>query len=484
MGEYKLTSALFLRLLALIYFAAFTSIGVQITGLAGEQGILPLGDTFEQYETQWGIERYFKIPTLFWINSSDTALVGAAVIGCVFALLLLVNILPRISLIVMLVLYLSLVHAGQLFMNFQWDALLLEAGLLAIFLSSGSRYTVWLFRWLLFRLRFLSGISKLVSLDPAWANLTAVIYYFEVQPLPSWISWYVHQLPDWLLAIGAGMTLFVEIIVPFMMLLPRRYRFVAAWITIFMQVLILVSSNHNWFNLLTITLCLFLFDDQALRRVMPSRIESWLMAKPLPFPREGRFYPTGMGVLASVIVFVSVVQLISLITGQRATGMIGNIVNQVEAFRVVNRYHVFPTMTTERNELVISGSMDGRVWKEYKFIYKPGDLDKRPEIVIPHQPRLDWMIWFVTLHPSFIPWFDSFLQALLDNSPEVTALLETNPFPESAPRYLRVDVYRYRFTDWKTRSETNQWWTREYQGIFYPLPYMTGSARTPPMRGY
>ena len=476
MGEYRLTAALFLRFLALIYFFAFVSIGVQIRGLAGEQGILPFSAVLERYEAMSGIERYWNIPTLFWINASDTALVGAAILGCIFAVLLFFNFLPRIALIAQLLLYLSLVHAGQLFMNFQWDALLLEAGLLAIFLSPGSRYTVWLFRWLLFRFRFLSGLSKLVSLDPSWANLTAVVYYFEVQPLPNWIAWYVNQLPDWLLAIGAGFTLFVEIVVPFMMFLPRPYRFVAGWLTIFLQIVILLTSNHNWFNLLTISLCLFLFDDQALRRIMPVRAESWLMKKPLPIGKEGRFYPVGMGMLGGLIVVVSMAQIASLVTGQKVGGPIGEVVNQVEAFRVVNRYHVFPTMKTERIELAISGSEDGYHWREYKFKYKPGDLDKYPEFVIPHQPRLDWQMWFVTIDPYFLPWFDNFLQALLENSPTVTDLLADNPFPDRAPRYLRVDVYRYHFTDWQTRARTGQWWTREYLGPFRPLPYL---ARSP-----
>ena len=470
MGEYRLTSALFLRLLALIYLAAFVSIGVQIQGLAGEQGILPFGELLERYAAVSGIERYWHIPTLFWFGASDTALVAAAMFGSLFAVLLFFNILPRTALIAQFLLYLSLVQAGQLFMNFQWDALLLEAGLLAIFLSPGSRITIWLFRWLLFRFRFLSGISKLVSQDPAWSSLTAVNYYFEVQPLPNGLAWYANLLPDWLLAIGAGFTLFVEILVPFMMFLPRPYRFVAGWLTIFLQVVILLTSNHNWFNLLTITLCLFLFDDQALRRIVPGRLETWLMSKPLPFTKTGYLYPLGMAGLAGLILVVSVAQIASLITGQKAGGPVGEVVNRVEAFRIVNRYHVFPTMKTERVELVISGSEDGVHWKEYKFRYKPGDPDKAPEFVIPHQPRLDWLMWFVTLNPYFLDWFDSFLQRLLENSPPVTGLLAENPLPDRPPRYLRVDAWRYHFTDWQTRKRTGQWWTREYLGPFRPLP--------------
>ena len=94
---------------------------------------------------------------------------------------------------------------------------------------------------------------------------------------------------------------------------------------------------------------------------------------------------------------------------------------------------------------------------------------------MPHQPRLDRLMWFVPSHPMFLPWFDSFLQGLLKNSPAVVGLLATNPFPEQPPQYLRVSVYRYRFTDSPTREATGQWWTREYLGPFFPLPGLEAS---------
>jgi len=151
------------------------------------------------------------------------------------------------------------------FFNFQWDFLLLEAGFLAIFLPYGSPFILFLLHWVLFRLRFLSGLSKLLSGDESWANFTALKYYFETQPLPHIGAWYAHQLPEWLLRAGVGWTFFVELLVPFLMFLPRQPRLFAAWTTIVMQVLILLTSNHNFFNLLTIVLCLLLFDDRAFR---------------------------------------------------------------------------------------------------------------------------------------------------------------------------------------------------------------------------
>ena len=467
---YRLISALFLRLLGGIYLIAFISITRQVEGLSGSEGILPIAEKLAWLETRHGFERYFELPTLFWLNASDAALTGTALAGCLGSLLIIFNRLSRPALLANFVLYLSLYHANRQFLNFQWDGLLLEAGFLAIFLTPQSRTIILLFRWLLFRLRFMSGISKLSLHDPSWSGLTALNYYFEVQPLPTPLAWYAHHLPEWLLRFGTAATLVVEILVPFMMFLPRRWRFAAAWITILWQVLIMLTSNHNWINLLTIVLCLFLFDDRAVQRVLPARFATALLRQHWgTLHKPGK---TAVGVLAGFILVTSSVQIWELATLQRSSGLAGTLVDYAETYRVVSKYHVFPTMKTERIELEISGSLDGREWKTYAFRYKPGDIYARPRVVLPFQPRLDWQMWFVTLNPRHLPWFHAFLQSLLDNSPTVTALLAHNPFPDQAPRYIRVDAYRYRFSSAEQRAETGQWWQREALGPFAPLPWL------------
>lgn len=469
-ADYQLVSGLFLRLLALIYLAAFASIGTQIVGLAGVEGILPFAEELQRMEDELAAERYWLHPTLFWLNASDTMLQTVAAAGCVFSVLLLFNILTRISLILLFALYLSLFHAGQIFMNFQWDYLLLESGFLAIFLPSGSRFVVWLYHWLLFRFRFLSGASKLLSQDPTWANLTALNYFFEVQPLPHSGAWYAHQLPEWFLRFGTGAALATELVIPFLMFLPRRVKFFAAGATVLMQVLILLTSNHSYANLLTLVLCLFLFDDRALGRVIPQRAAQWLGRGVASTPLSRPLAKVLLAALAGLIVFVSTVQMWEMFAWRRSPEPLAMLIDQVRAFRIVNKYHVFPTMKTQRIEIIIEGSMDKQTWQAYEFKYKPGDLSRRPEFIVPHHPRLDWMMWFVPMGPVFLPWFESFLHGLLENSPAVVGLLETNPFPGEPPRHLRVSVYRYRFTDPQAREGTGQWWERDYLGPFFPLP--------------
>lgn len=468
--DYELVSWLFLRSLGIIYLIAFASLLVQVKGLVGEQGIIPVNLFLDYVTSEAGEQRYFRLPTVFWLADSNLALVAVTLYGCFVSLQILFNRWLRPALVIAFVLYLSLYNVCQPFLHFQWDGLLLEAGFLAIFLGTRSSIVIWLFRWLLFKLRFMSGLSKLTSGDPQWAGLTALNTYFEVQPLPNPVAWYFHNLPEFVLRAGTAATLVIEILVPFMMFMPRRWRFAAAWITIIWQLLIILTSNHNWINLLTIALCLFLFDDRAVRRVLPVSLKPEQMAVAV---RDGimvRLRTVLLSTMALFILVVSLGQLWVLSTRIEIPGRLGTVLAYMDTYRVVNMYHVFPTMTTERIELEVSGSVDGKEWRTYRFKYKPGDLDERPQLVMPHQPRLDWQMWFVTLRRKHLPWFEEFLYALLENSPDVKALLANDPFPDEAPRYISVEAYRYTFTTPEQRQQTGNWWNKEALGPFLPMP--------------
>ncbi len=472
--NFQVVSGLFIKLLAVIYFLAFFSLGVQITGLVGANGILPLTEFLDYIYQNNGMMAWLHKPTLFWFNSSDTSLRLAALLGCIFSLLLFFGIKPLWSLIVLFVLYLSLFHAGQTFLMFQWDTLLLEAGFLSIFLVRGpSHLLIFLFHWLLFRLRFMSGVSKLSSGDPSWSNLTTLNYYFETQPLAHAGAWYFHQLPEWMLKLGVVLVLFSELIVPFFIFLPRKFRLFAATFTLFIQILIIASSNHNWINLLTIMLCLFLLDDSLLRKVIPNQFIAFVKLKPVSEEQAGNVikwrYPQLL--FAVLIIFSSASAFTAMVTHNSTAETLARTSVLVRQWGIGHMFHIFPTMQTERHELQLEGSYDGIQWKAYDFKYKPGALDKKPEFIVPHQPRLDWMIWFVPpRHNEMLYWFDKFLVRLEQGSPEVLNLLANNPFPDAPPAYIRVQVYQYRFTSFDERELSGNWWQREYLGLFPYVP--------------
>jgi predicted DCC family thiol-disulfide oxidoreductase YuxK len=474
--RYALVSWIFLRVFGAIYVAAFASLGVQILGLIGHDGILPAGEYLEAAHRALGNSAYRLLPSLFWVNSSDTALVAGTVVGIVLGLLVVLDRWTRLALIGLFALYLSYVYAGQEFMSFQWDALLLETGFLAIFLTGGSRIVVWLYRWLVFRYLFMAGIVKLLSGDPTWHDFTALEYHFWSQPLPTPLAWYAAQLPSWLLIAGTAGTLAIELGSVFFIFLPRRLRAVAAGCVLLFQLLIALTSNYNFFNLLTMLLCVFLFDDAALRRVIPRQFESLAQGRaPLP----GRSATVIATMLAIIVVPVGSNRIWQTLA-HTDLPMLGALTRAVSPWYIVNPYGLFAVMTTTRPEIVIEGSADGKEWREYVLRYKPGPLSRPALWNIPHQPRLDWQMWFAALGSARQNrWIVVLMWRLLEGSPPVLALLESNPFADGPPKYVRAQLYEYRFSNRQTYSLTGQWWVRRPEGLYFPQ-VSTADFRRPP----
>jgi hypothetical protein len=235
----------FLRILGFIYLIAFVSFGVQAPGLLGSHGILPFAAYLKAARSGWGAAAYWDVPTLLWIWPTDAGMLAAWLTGCVWALFAIFSTWKRSSLAVCLVMWLSLCSVGQEFYSFQWDILLSEASFLAIF-ADASRVRIWLFRWLLFRLMFFSGAVKLLSHDISWRGLAALNFHYYTQPLPTPLAWYMQQLPAWFHEASVAMVLIVELLVPFLFFAPRRIRHIAAWITIGLQTLILLTGNYTF----------------------------------------------------------------------------------------------------------------------------------------------------------------------------------------------------------------------------------------------
>jgi lipase maturation factor 1 len=283
---------------------AFVSFGVQAQGLIGSHGILPLRELVGAVASRSGPERFFLMPMVFWLNASDFAIVAVCWAGVALSLLLVCNVLPWLSVLLLYVLYLSLFYAGQI----QWDTFLLETGFAALLLSFATTPGIWLLRWLLFRFMFMSGVVKLTSGDPNWWNSSALSYHFLTQPLPTPLAWYAAQLPLNLLKFATGATFFVELALPFLIFCPRRLRQIAAFGILLLEGCILITGNYNWFNLQTMLLCLPLFDDAAIQSVLPGRLVRLLRDR-APTKKPVRPATILISALALLIVFCSLVEM-------------------------------------------------------------------------------------------------------------------------------------------------------------------------------
>jgi hypothetical protein len=476
-GTYVLASWLFLRLLGLIYLTAFVSLATQIRGLVGRKGILPAAGIFVT-RLNWGASRFWRWPTLCWFNCSDRALLFLSWGGAGLALLLMVGVAQVPILVLLWIFYLSLFTVCRLFLCYQWDILLLEAGFLACFLappdvklhffpkSSPPALCIWLFWWLLFRLMFWSGAVKLREGDSTWRKLSALKYHYETQPLPTRLAWYAHQLPLSIHRVCAVVVFGIELIAPFLIVAAPTFRYVACGLFVLFMVLIQLTGNYAFFNLLGIALSFLLLDDRALGPVFRF-IFPGAQAQVVPPPG----FASNVAIVFSLLVIVLSLESMARALRLRVSWPqpLVRFFDILEPFHLVNSYGLFSVMTTWRAEIIMEGSNDGRNWLEYEFKFKPGDLRRAPCRAAPHQPRLDWQMWFAALGAEIsTTWFECFCDRLTEGSPVVLGLLKRNPFPEAPPRYVRGVLYDYRFTSWPKRRATGEWWCRVMRGIYKP----------------
>ncbi|KAG9272980.1 lipase maturation factor 2 isoform X1 [Astyanax mexicanus] len=584
MGETRLARHMFLWCLSAVYMFAFASVYVQIPGLYGNEGLLPARWMLRvSGKSVW--EQLTDSPTLLWFGprlglDTQQCMELLSLSGALLSLA--ATAIPTLRdcrvYLVLWMLYLSLYQVGQVFLYFQWDNLLLEVGFLAILvapmnmpwgwrLHAHDNMTFWLVRWLLFRLMFASGVVKLTSRCPTWWGLTAVTYHYETQCIPTPLAWFAHQLPVWFQKLSVVGTYVIEIGGPFLFFSPiRRHRLTAFYMQVLLQVLIILSGNYNFFNLLTIVLCFSLLDDE--------HVNFWLCRRT---PREER---TSLQTLLSrfcLLVELAVYALLAywtflyfdlkvdwdkksvssktafthfefnrflklvtvpsiwigvlsltweIVTAKFKSACLKGVFwrlwstvhwavfavatasmfaislvpytfieyeansniwpgvrkayEQSDRYQLVNSYGLFRRMTGVggRPEVVIEGSMDGSTWIEIEFMYKPGNVSRAPPVVTPHQPRLDWQMWFAALGPQTqSPWFSSLVHRLLQGKRDVIKLIQTDesqyPFSQQPPVYVRAHRYKYWFTAPKEDGSFPQrWWRRVYVEEFYPAVHL------------
>jgi lipase maturation factor 1 len=478
----------FLKVLALAYLAAFGSLWFQVNGLIGTEGILPAGFFLKAVQAQVGPGAFWDAPSLCWINSGNGFLQFLCGAGVALSVLLFLGFAPVLCLALLWVFYLSLVSVGQDFLSFQWDNLLLEAGLLAVFAAPlqwrmgrdnrlpPHQLILVLFQWLLFRLMFASGMVKLTSGDPNWRNLTALEYHYWTQPLPTPFAWFLNQLPDWFQKFSCFYMFGVELIAPFLIFGPRKLRPWAFRAFVSLQVLILLAGNYCFFNFLTLGLCFFALEDS----VWPGWFKRWWESQPPGKEKKSpRQWPSWAIIpFTAIAIYITGLQMTYTI-GLRIPwpGWITAPYQALDPLRSFNSYGLFAVMTTSRPEITVEGSDDAVHWKAYGFKWKAGDLGRAPRFVAPYQPRLDWQMWFAALeNPRENPWFLSFLVKLLQGSPDVLGLLQENPFPDKPPKFIRSEVYNYQFTNFAEKARTGNWWKSEYQGP-YTRPFSLDQVR-------
>jgi hypothetical protein len=470
-ARYQLTRFVFLRLLGLSYFVAFLALAEQWRPLLGSDGLLPAADFLSQVRAHFGSlsAAFWRLPSLFWFDSSDALLAGISWFGVALSLAVVLGFANAPMLALLWALYLSFMHIGQIFYGYGWESLLCETGFLAIFLApalspkpfSGSVPwpVILLLRWLIFRVMFGAGLIKIRG-DACWTDLSCLAYHYETQPLPNPLSAGFHRLPERVHQLGVLFNHFAELVAPFGVFGPKRLRYAAGAVIIVFQSFLILSGNLSFLNWLTITIAIACFDDAAFRALTPEWLDARLSVRPEPLGRARRVVT---GVLAVLIALLSLNPIVNLLSPSQRMNA------SFEPFGLVNTYGAFGSINRARNEVILEGTADAVLgpttrWSAYELPCKPGDPTRRPCVASPYQYKLDWQLWFAAFGSAGDePWLIHLVDKLLQGDPVVDSLFRVQPFRGHPPHYIRASFYRYRFAP---RALAGVYWQREYLGEY------------------
>lgn len=475
-ATFVLTRFLLLRLLGFVYFVAFLCSEREAMPLWGKRGLLPIAELTTDVLLREGSRlRAFRVlPTLFWaIGSSDTAIEIVLATGVVLSLSVALGVTNAWVMTALWALYLSFTNVGQVFTGYGWEIQLVETGFLAIFLCPSRSLhpfpktpphalVLWLFRWLIVRIMLGAGLIKLRG-DACWRDFTCLVYHYETQPVPSPVSWLLHQAPRPFHVAGVAVNHLVEIVAPFFAFGPKLARHVAGSAFIAFQIFLIVSGNLSFLNWLTIVPAIACFDDDALRRVLPARLVA--MAERRTTEREPsrrmRWASLSVGLVVAIL---SIDPIANLVSSQQSMNQSFN------PLHLVNTYGAFGSVNKERFEVVLQGTsaklVDERTkWIDYELPCKPGDVVRRPCVITPYHHRLDWQMWFLPgTRPAREGWFLHLVQKILQGDKAVAPLFARDPFPSSPPKYVRAALFRYEFT--RAGDGSGAWWRRTEVGEY------------------
>jgi Lipase maturation factor len=460
------------RGMAAVYLIAFICAARQFRGLIGRHGMLPV--------PQYLAHRSFRdTPSLFHLHYSDGFYAAVAWIGAVISAAMLAGIADAVPVwaamplwLILWVMYQSIVNVGQIWYSFGWESLTLEAGLLVVFVGNNDIappvLVMWLTRWLLFRVEFGAGLIKLRG-DRCWRDLTCLDYHHETQPMPGPLSWFFHRLPRPFHRVEVAGNHFAQLVVPFGLFAPQPIASVAAAIIAVTQFWLVLSGNFAWLNWVTIVLAASVIDTSTIASTLG-------IAPPADVPAT---QPLWYAVL--VVAFTALVVVLSWRPAKNLVSRRQRMNSSFDPLHMVNTYGAFGSINRTREEVVLEGATladpDETGWKEYEFRGKPGDVRRLPRQWSPYHLRLDWLMWFASISPSYaLPWLIPLCHGLLTNEPSIVRLLRTNPFPDTPPFYVRATLYRYRFSTARELVSQRVWWQRDRIGE-YLAPLSVDEAR-------
>lgn len=459
-STFWLSRSLMIRGMGLLYLLCGIIVLHQLPLLIGDSGLAPIPK---------GLPDLWNYPSLLLFFPGDDTITALGLMMVVGSLPLIAGFCNWPLLFVLWVCQLSLVNGGGLFYGFGWETMMLELTFMCLFITHPwrpglfdpkgmipTRLNQFLFWWLLFKLMLGAGLIKLRG-DQCWWDLTCLIYHYETQPNPHFLSWYLHQLPVLFHQFEVLFNHFVEVLCPVLLLFGRRPRIFAGLAMVLFQVALIFSGNLAYINWQTLVILISVFDDRFFRFKVSPELQN------LKIPLWQRNFKW-----ASVLV----IAILSLPVLKNMIGPNQAMNQSYSRWHLVNSYGLFGGITKERYEVLFFGTDEviatpQTQWKEYSFYCKPGPIDQRPCLITPYHLRLDWQLWFSAMRPELQErWLTTLAEMMLRNDVRQSRLGIKNPFAGGpAPRQIKMDLYRYKFTAWDEGSPN--WWRREFVKTYF-----------------
>jgi hypothetical protein len=306
----------------------------------------------------------------------------------------------------------------------------------------------------------------------------------------------MHHLPAGWHRLESWLTLIWEILIPFLIFGPRSARLAAACVFTLFQMINTLTANYGFFCYLAFCLGIFLLTDRdvlpllssirrrftgwrrhwtdrgyavrrgvARLRLFQRARRRWLVRFTLPISsaRPALSIARRIGAALAVTCYIGVSLDGGITSFWPEKAPAGSFFEEARTlyspFRAINTYHLFGHITTKRIEPEFQLYYAGD-FHPLTFRYKPGPVDRAPPFVAPHQPRVDFQLWFYGLSyrqstPSYVV---ALIQRLCHDPRAVESLFATRlpPHPEAA----RIAFYEYKFTSFDEWRQSGAWWKR------------------------
>lgn len=500
--RYVVTRWIYLRMLGLLLVVTFVSSALQLGPLVGDSGLAPASTLLQQAHDvasrKGALEGIRVFPSLLWILPGDLGLSILSWAGAGAAGLMVAGFYPGPALLFAWVAYLSLCVAGGVFFDTAWDGLLLETLLLSLFWAPWqknpgfqatrppSRDGRLLLKYLILKVFFLSALSRLLSSEPHWENLSALELYTVTQYLPTSGAWLVNALPSSVKVALTAVIYGIELLFPWLMWLGRPLRMAAFWGFSGLMAFLAFTGNHGFFPVLLFTLGLVLLDDEALLGLMPSALRSWVVARVEAELSPGARVPRVPMIVARVGEYLAfcVIAMVVLAgasdawtraTAKPPPGPLRDVVRWIEASRSINAYHFMDEIREKQRVVVIEASVDGKTFHEWPIAWIPGQTTARPGFLPWIVPRLALEVAEAADRGSCgsARWYLPLVRGLAAGDAQAVGLMGPNPFPDATPTVVRSYLYDYSFAN----GEGGEWWTRA-RGVRFcgPVQARKGSA--------